>query len=495
MLRQADRVLARSVFALVLAVLTATLAGVPSTPSGELSFQTTRSLARGTLALGDTPEAALLARAAEGVLPQRAGAATTGVAHAALGVPLYAVGWGLGHALPALEERHVASADVGPASELFAHLLVGWRNSLLCAATAWLVVLACRRMGVGRRPAWLAGLSYALTTFAWPASRSGASEVTGAFLLFVAFHLTLRLRERFEGLDLPRAWSLVGIGAALGLAWCTHAALRPAVVVLAATAEVVLARGHHRLRTSRWSPPGHGRPGAAAGLAFVLGPLALGVLLQALLDQARFDAWLDPAGLTRTTGPGSGALELLVSPGRGLLATAPLALLAPLGLWSSWRKGERLYVCVLGLLGLAVVLPAVLLRDPAGRWTFGPRPLLPLLPLLWVGVGVGLGELSGRGVLGRVAFVLALLGFVVQLPATLVDEATCVDLTEQAGALAWGDEVALDEDGFGLLVKHAPALRRRDLARLANTSRRRERRRGRAAAAGLRRSTGLCRSW
>lgn len=443
--------------ALVLAVLTVTLAGAPSSPAGELSFQTTRSLAHGSLTLGETPEAALLVRAAEDALPLRGGAATTGLAHAALGVPLYAVGWGLGRVLPTFEERHAASVDAGPASELFPHLLVGWRNPLLCAATAWLLVLACRRMGVGRRSAWLAGLSYALTTFAWPAARSGASEVTGAFLLFAAFHLVLLVRERFDRLDLPSASSLVGIGAALGLAWCTHAALRPAVLVLAATAEVVLAQGHRQLRTSRWSPPGRGRPRVGASLLLVFVPLALGVLLQALLDQARFGSWLDPAGLLSATGPGAGALELLVSPGRGLLLTAPLVLLAPLGLWSCWREGERLYPRVLGLLTLAVLLPVVLLRDPAGRWTFGPRPLLPLLPLLWVGVGIGLHGLAGRRILARVAFVLALLGFVVQLPAALVDESTYVDLTEQAGVLAWGSEAVAEDDELWERAAWAPS--------------------------------------
>ncbi len=75
MVRHADRILARSAFSLVLAVLAVTLAGTPANPAGGLAFQTTRQMARGTLALGETPEAQLLQGASAGVLPIRMGAA------------------------------------------------------------------------------------------------------------------------------------------------------------------------------------------------------------------------------------------------------------------------------------------------------------------------------------------------------------------------------------------------------------------------------------
>ena len=56
--RHTDRVLARSVFLLVLAVYTATFSGMPDLPEGEIAFQSTRALAlRGRLALGGSPEA------------------------------------------------------------------------------------------------------------------------------------------------------------------------------------------------------------------------------------------------------------------------------------------------------------------------------------------------------------------------------------------------------------------------------------------------------
>lgn len=454
MVRHADRILARSAFSLVLAVLAVTLAGTPANPAGELAFQTTRQMARGTLALGETPEAQLLQGASAGVLPIRMGAAqesysTQGVAHAALGVPLYLAGWGLDLLFPEFERRQAEGGYHGrAASEALPHLFVAWRNPLLTALTAWLIVLVTRRLGAGRRHAWLAGLSYALTTFAWPQARGSLPEVTGTFLLFVTFHMILRVRERFERLELPRLGGLLGAGVALGLAWVTHAPLRPAILVLAAAMEMVLVHGHRRLAASRWYPGDHGRPGTAAGLAFVLVPLLVGISLQAGLDLARFGTWLDPDGLWSSTmrggAAGSVALELLFSPGRGLIWTAPLVLLAPLGVLRCGRDGEQLFPRILLGVGLAVLLPAIFVPDPSGRWSYGPRPLLAWLPFLWTAVGLAMKGLELRRWRARVAVALGALGLLVQLPGALVDESTYADLTVQAGALAWGEDVAQD---------------------------------------------------
>jgi hypothetical protein len=460
--RHAHRVLARSVFALVLAVLTATLAGVPGTPAGELAFQTTRSMARGSFALGETPEVELLTQPANATLPllvTEAGAyySTQGVAHALFGLPLYLAGWGLGQALPSLEgPQEEVGSEGREGSDALPHLLVSWLNPLLTAATSWLIVLVTRRLGAARHQAWLTGLTYVLTTFVWPQSRGCLPGVAGTFLLFAAFHLTLRARERFDRLELPRARALAAIGVALGLTWITDAALRPAVLVLAATIEVVLVRGHRRLATSRWSPRSGDRPGAAVGLFCVGLPVLAGVLVQVGLDLVRFGTWSDPGGLSRSSGSGAGVLELLVSPGRGLLWCAPLLLLAPLGLWHSWKEGERLYPRALAGVVVAVLVPAVLFADPAGRWSYGPRPLLPLMPFLWVAVGLAFGGAGNRSWRGRAAVALGVLGFLVQLPAALVDESTYADLAEQAGALAWGDEVALDEDELWSRAAWAP---------------------------------------
>jgi hypothetical protein len=453
--RHADRVLARSAMALVLAVFTATFAGLAGNPAGELSFQSTRSMAHGRLSLGDTPEARLLVAASRGTpastLPLHPGAgersgedySCLGLGHAALGLPFYGLGWALGLALPELEARHTREGYHGrEGSELLPHLAVGWRNPLLTAWTVWLLVLVVRRLGASRSHAWMTGLTYGLTTFAWPQARGSLPEVSSTFLLLLAFHLTLRARERFERLEVPRAFVPLTIGIALGLAWVTHAGVRPAVLVLTATAEIVLARGFSALSASRWSPRGDHRRGGSLAVGSVLVPLVLAALGLALLDYLRFGVWVDPCGLAAMFGgePVAGAGELLVSPGRGLLWSAPLVLLVPMGLRRAHNMGERLFSRTLVALILALLLPALAMPDGSGRWSFGPRPLLPLLPFLWVAVGLAWPWVAERAWRGHLALGLGLLGFLVQFPAALVDEATYVDLARQAASSAWGEE-------------------------------------------------------
>jgi len=461
--RHADRLIARSVLFLTLAVYTATFGGMPDSTDGEIEFQTTSALARrGSLALGGTVESDLILEWVgshpEGA-PVRPGVgaradgnyAWFGVGQAAAALPLYAAGHLVGQVLGGLQEAHRSGDYYGrPSSEYFKHVIVGYRNPLLSALTAWLLVLVVRRLGTPRRLAWLAGLSYGLTTFAWPQARSSLSDVQGTFLLFLAFHLILRIREHFERLERPSDWELVGVGAALALTFLTRVALFPAALVLAAAAEVVLWRGHSRLSASRWTPAGPARVGGRRSMLLVIGPLVVGLAIFLGTNQWRFGNPLD-SGYGEVTGGLFGAsmpmgvAGLLFSPGRGLLWMAPLLVLAPLGLWRLRADGERMTGRVLAALALAVVLPVAGMQGWHGAWTYGPRYLLPLLPFLWVAVAASLSW-AEDAVLGRVLAVgLVGLGLMVQLPAVLVDHNAHQDLAVQAARVEWPDELLSEE--------------------------------------------------
>ncbi|MDA1264936.1 MAG: hypothetical protein O2816_07655 [Planctomycetota bacterium] len=447
--RHADRVLARSVFALVLAVLTGTMAVRPGSDAGEVSFQTTRSIAGGQLTLAESPEVAVLdARhrppdEAVGVLTRDQEGRLVpcgGLAHPLVGVPFYALGYAVGSLARGLEElpaRRPRGADGAPETspeqtEFSAHLIVSWRGALLTAATAWLLVLITRRLGGGRRTAWLAGLTYPLTTFAWAQAGEGLAGPTGAFALVTALHYLLRVRERYERFEAPQLRVLLCIGGALGIAWASDMALRPAALVMLAAAEVIVARGDRRVATSRWSPKQTGKARGGAAFAAVVAPLLVIAAVQGWLDQVRFGSfWVHcPA----PAGGHAGLGEWTIAPGRGLLWTAPMLLLAPFGLRRLWGEGERLFLFLLAALIVAIVWPALVLGDPSGRWSFGPRPLLPLLPFLWVSVGLGLTWAAKRLWSARAALALALFGLIVQVPTVLVDDQTYRDLTEQLPA-------------------------------------------------------------
>ena len=129
---QADRMAAFSVFALLLAIYTATFSGLPDNPDAEVEFQTTSALARtGSLALGGTPEAEAIIERRYNVRIGVDGEAYSwfGPGQAVLALPLYLAGRGLSVLWPAVEERHAATERMGASrSEYFPHLLVGWRN-------------------------------------------------------------------------------------------------------------------------------------------------------------------------------------------------------------------------------------------------------------------------------------------------------------------------------------------------------------------------------
>jgi len=454
--RHADRVLARSVFCLALAVYAATFVGIPEVPEGELAFQSARSLARELdLAIGATPEAQVFVEFARSHGTGGALAAgrdgerlysVHGVGLSLVALPLYWAGWAAGElAWTEIQRRH---EDVGlygrSVSEYFQHLFVGFQNPLLGACTAWLVVLVARRLGLERRQAWLAGIAYALTTFAWPQARSCLPEVQAAFWLFFAFYWVLRVRERFEQLETPRRGELLALGAGVGLAFLTRASLAPACLVLCIAGEVVVWSGHKRLSASRWTPRDRQQRGVRAALALLFLPIVLALLVFAITNWLRFGSALDtgapPGGfLAKDFGTSArlGLLGLLASPGRGLFWMAPGLLVIPFGFAQAREIGERLWRRVTLGVALAVVVPLVFQREWHGSWTYGPRYLLPALPFLWLAVALALpAAAESRGLRLFLAAALTL-GLLVQLPAALVDHVTHQDLAMQAAEIAW----------------------------------------------------------
>lgn len=456
--RHYDRIVGWAVLCLVAAVLIGTFVGIPETHDGEVSFQTTSSLYRDhDLSIGGTPEAEqLIAHARQmeerglgGSFPVQRGAdgeyyGWYGVGQAVVPVPLYALGRLVGWTAPEIERRHNDDRTDGvERSEYFAHLFVGLRNPLLTALTAWMIVLCARRMGVRRWGAFLAGLSYALCTYAWPQGRSWLSDVQATFFLFAGFHLILRLREERARIGL-RPSVLVLLGASLAAAIATRAVTLPAVVALEFSALFVMFRRHVVHESSTGSERPHAiRPGWRA-VAFLFAPqVVIGALLLWAND-VRYGNPFDNGYRELLTGGFftfpprvEGVLGVLVSPGKGLLWMAPGVLLLYWGVPRALRTGQRVWLWTTVAVGLAVAVPALSIQGWHGAWTYGPRYLLPALPFLWLGVALAL-EVAAEDRLARAtAVALCGLGLVVNLPAVLVDTSTYHQLAVQAAPLEW----------------------------------------------------------
>ncbi len=483
LVQQRDRVAARSVFFLLLALFTATFTGTPENADAEVEFQTTSALARGRgFALGGTPEAEAIIAQRFNVVPGPgpAGAREVGASpeagpdaspeanadgerwyswfgpgQALAGLPFYAAGRALAWAFPEVEDRHAETTHLGVArSEYFAHLLVGWRNSLFTALTAFLIVLASRRLGVQRLYAWIAGLTYGISTFAWPQARSTLNDVQGTFFLFLGFYVLLRMREEFKRLHEPRARHLFGLGATLAAAVLTRVVLAPAAAVLALAAVIAILRGSRDL--ARLTDAVGSRRTFLGMVGLFALPVVLGGVAFAALNLWRFGDPLE-TGYGAVLRSGTffsypftlGLAGLFLSPGRGLLWMAPGVLLLPWGLSRAWHDGERIWPMVLPFLAAALVVLPAGAQGWHGGYTYGPRYLLPLLPFLWVGVGLALERIDVASSRGALAYGLLFVGLLVQLPAALVDHMTHQELAAEAARVRWpdpGGETAREQD-------------------------------------------------
>jgi Dolichyl-phosphate-mannose-protein mannosyltransferase len=450
-LRSADFLLAYGVGCLLLALLTLVMCGLPDNPDAEVEFQTTRSLALGEgLAISDaTPEGAGIIAAQFDVRQGRDGRYYSwfGVGQALVGVPFYWAGRALALLFPGVERLHRESPPHYGVqrSEYFEHLLVGWRNPVLCALIGWLMVLTARRLSASRLAAGSGALALVLCTYTGPQARASLSDVQASACLFAAFALLVAARDAYLRFERPRRAVLIYLGLCLGFAVLTRVAALPAVCVLFLATVLVTVSGRRRL----WSSPllrlRPGLFGASEDLFWVGLSAGACAALWLTTNQLRFGSPLETgysaaiaSGTFFAYSPWLGLAGLTIAPGKGLLWLAPALLAAPFGFWA--RGNDRL----LWLTSLAISAAVFALVMPTqtfhGAWTFGPRYILPALPFLWLGTLLAWSTaLRERGWRAWTMGGLFALGTVTNSAGVLVDQSTYHDLALQGARLAWPD--------------------------------------------------------
>lgn len=327
-------------------------------------LETTRAIVeRLDLAIPDSPEARAFARpGVDGRLYSK-----FGIGMAALLTPFYAAG-----------------ALIGPRAAVLAACL---GNPFLIAATAAAFFLASLQLGATRSGAIAGAMVLACATPLAPYGRALFNDPLVGLALLLAFRSWLRGEDARSG-----AW--------LGIAILTRAEYAVTIPAFFLTSS-----------PRRWLR--------------LAGPLAGSLLLMVAYNGARFGNPLDQGQLahdphdTFSTPLTTGLYGLFLSPGKGLLWYGTPVLVALAG-WLRRPGGARVAAAA-----AAIILPAVILHalwhSWMGGWSYGPRRMVALLPLLMLGFPFAWEDWKTTA-LGKATLAVAIAaGFLAQLGGLVVD--------------------------------------------------------------------------
>jgi hypothetical protein len=383
-----DRRLGLLVFAAALAVYITTAGGSMATTDAVVAYDLTRQMVdHGTIALSGNLIGNIAYQGLDGRFYS-----PFGLAQSVWNVPFFLGGRLVSQALGWAQDR----ADMATKAAV---VLGSGVAAAACVLVVWLFAIS---LGAGRRVAVAAAAVVGFATSLWPYSKFGFNVPLSALLLVAAHYAAWR------AVDTPSrtpAW-LSGFWA--GWAFLTRHEFAIAAGMLACW----LAGGVRRDRTRivAW---------------WVIGLLPEAVVW-GMYNHVRYGSPFD-AGYLRDQVPAwgssvlAGIAGLLFSPGASIFIYCPIAVL---GVWTLIRSGRT--HARLGMLVLAEVAVFTLFYAQLGNWvggrSYGPRYLVPFLPLICLPLAVWLQN-SG-GVRKRVAVGLAALSLFVQVPGVLVDFAT-----------------------------------------------------------------------
>ena len=304
-------------------------------------------------------------------------------------VPLYLLG------------RLFTDAPVTLSSVAFTKFTTSLLNPILIAVTGWLVAVFASRLGMSYRLSVILGLASPLATMALAYIDTSFSEPLLTLALLVATYAVYQ-----ACFDNPLGYLAVA-GAALGLALYT----RERSIILLPPFLVYVFLTQPRRQWSVW-------------LALLI-PIGIAGALVGAWNWIRFGsplvtsyaAWQPDTGFS--TPILVGVFGLWLSAGKGLLFYNPIAWLGLIGLIPLWRR-DRLLAALVGLLLLISTLFFARYDLWTGGWNWGPRYLLPLLPLLVLSAGVWVQVNPSRFRRSALLAVCAL-GVLLNTPAVLVD--------------------------------------------------------------------------
>ncbi len=270
---------------------------------------------------------------------------------------------------------------------LLAMLVIGGWQAGLGACQIVLMWRVAVLAGLRERIALATALLYGVGTMVWPGAQRAYADQSLALLLLVVFWGMLRFGR-------SRRWGdLLMAGGASGFALLVKptSVLFAMVLTLAVGGMLLMQeRGEwrgilrRRLELAAWIVP---------HLLGVAGVMGYNFWRYGALLESGYNSSYD-AAFGFNTPLLTGLFSMLLSSGKGVLWYNPILILGFWGMgrwWRSWRLG---LLAMLGCLGSTLALHAPFWAWH-GDWYWGPRYLMPVLPLWFLSVGFALERLAG----------------------------------------------------------------------------------------------------
>jgi hypothetical protein len=337
-----------------------------------------------------------------------AGYSKYGLGQSLAAIPLYMLGKGVARLAPSVGEQ------------VCVKLSVSLLNPLLTALSCAIIVSLSRELGHSRPVALFLALGYGFATMAWAYAKSFYSEPAVTLLYLLAAMWLFRTSDKADERKASRQMLFVGLCLGGAILFRTMAGIGlPAFIVGASL--ILRRRGLPRPRMRLW-------------FSLLVGP-SVAAIIALGYNYSRFES-LFRTGYTEVAWGYPfvvGLYGLLFSAGKSVFLYNPLLIASPLGLWLRARAQPAWTLLTICLAG-AYVASHASYNYWTGGWNWGPRFLLPVVPFLLLASGGLLQPIQVRG--GRALVVtLALLGFLVTLPAILVDHSRyLVGLSEEIGS-------------------------------------------------------------
>lgn len=392
-IRQTSYYLPVVIFLFFLGFYLLTARGNITEADGIINFMTTRALVENsTLSLPCNLPRRLVTEGINNICYSK-----YGIGMPLMSVPLYLAGRLISGPAPA-----------NPNELSLPRLFVSTLNQWVTAVTCSVLYILGLQMTSDKRQSLELAFVFGLFTIAWPYASVSFSQPLIGLLLLTSIVFIHRQNQSLVNYLLA--------GAFLGWAFLVRLDSLPLIMVITIWAAYKIWAIHKGSSASAIF-----NKKVMASIAAILVPILASFAVFAVIQLAHFDSLLQ----TGYEGEGwtvpflTGFTGLLFSFGKGIVFYSPLVLLAAFGLFTLYRQGIK----DLSLLAIGLLVVHLLIYSSwwswHGGWSWGPRFLVPSLPLFMIGLLPWLRSQSSLAKLTLACFVLV--SFVVQLVGVTTD--------------------------------------------------------------------------